>query len=286
MLAARRGLGKSCVLAAGTASLLPRCVEPDAERYRDIELGDAAHEGNTNAPRATHARRPPQSTSLAAEHPAYRARKVGIEQAFLALGIGPNQPDAALLQVAHGPREVGDSDDGHGLDGTGSHLGHRRVDADRAILRNDHRVDAKRVRAAQTCAQVVRIGHAVEQQQQRRSGHRIEDLFEGLAELLALDLSDDALMDFAVCQLGEARIVDRVNVDAERLRELDDLTGAAVLARRRDVNCLHALRALAEPRRDSMESDQIARSSHERLVTVAMGAAMALTARSLGRGSG
>jgi len=30
----------------------------------------------------------------------------------------------------------------------------------------------------------VRIGHAVEQQQQRRSGQRIEDLFEGLAELL------------------------------------------------------------------------------------------------------
>src|SRR5438105_8324728 len=280
MLAARRGLGKSCVLAAGTASLLPRCVEADAGSYRDIERCDAAHERNADAPVAKLARQPPQSTSLAAEDPAYRARKVGIEQAFLALGVGPNQPDAALLQVAHGAREVGDGDDGHGLDGTGSHLGHRRVDADRAILGNDHRVDAKRVGTAQTRAQIVRIGHAVEQQQQRRSGQRAEDLFEGLSQLLALDLCDDALMDFAVCKLGETRIVDRMNVDAERLRELDDLTGAAVLARRRDVNRLDTFRALAQPRRDSMESDQITRSSHERLVA----GVISLTTRSLGPG--
>src|SRR2546423_7321821 len=99
MLAARRGLGKSCVLAAGAASLLPRCVEADAGGYRDIERCDAAHERNVDAPVAKFARQPPQSASLAAEHPAYRAGKVGIEQTLLALGVGPNQPDAALLHV-------------------------------------------------------------------------------------------------------------------------------------------------------------------------------------------
>src|SRR6266403_571072 len=106
MLAVRRGLGKSCVLAAGAASRLPGCVEADAGGYRDIERCHAAHERNADAPVAKLPRQPPQSTSLAAEHPAYRARKVGIEQAFLALGVGRNQPYAALLQVAHGPREV------------------------------------------------------------------------------------------------------------------------------------------------------------------------------------
>jgi len=60
--------------------------------------------------------------------------------------------------------------------------------------------------------------------------------------------------------------------------------GAAVVARRSDVDRLHAFRALAQPRRDSMESDQIARDSHERLDAVAMVAAMALTTRSLGPG--
>ena len=86
-------------------------------------------------------------------------------------------------------------------------------------------------------------------------------------------------MDFAVRQLGETRIIDRMNVDAKRLRELDDLTGATIMARRRDVNRLHAFGALREPRGDSMESDQIARGSHERFV-----AAMVLTARSFGPG--
>jgi hypothetical protein len=97
-----------------------------------------------------------------------------------------------------------------------------------------------------------------------------------------LDLCDDALMDFAVCKLGESRVIDCMNIDAERLRELDDLTGAAIVAHRRNVNRLHALRALSQPRRDSMESDQIARGSHERLVAVA--AAVVLTTRSLGLG--
>ena len=87
-------------------------------------------------------------------------------------------------------------------------------------------------------------------------------------------------MHSAVRKLGDMRVIDRMNVDAERLRELDDLTGAAVLAGRRDVNCLHTFRALAQPRRDSMESDQIARSSHERLVA----GVISLTTRSLGPG--
>src|SRR5260370_26180431 len=121
---------------------------------------------------------------------------------------------------------------------------------------NSHRDDAERVGTAQTRAQVVRIGHSVEQQQQGRSGQRVDDLFKGPSQLLALDLRDNALMDFAIRKLSETRVVDRMNVDAERLRELDDLTGAAVLARRRDVDRLHAFRVLREPRRDGMESDQ------------------------------
>ena len=100
---------------------------------------------------------------------------VGVEQA-LAAGIGAENPDALLLHVPQRAREIGHRDHRDRVGGAARGLGHRRVDADRAVLRHDDRMRAERVGAAQAGAEIVRVGHAVQNQQQRRFGERIEDV--------------------------------------------------------------------------------------------------------------
>ena len=77
--------------------------------------------------------------------------------------------DVALLQLAERAREVGDHEVRHRLGGAARHLGDRRVDADRMVLRRDHGMRAGAVGDAQAGAEVVRIGDAVEHQHQRRA---------------------------------------------------------------------------------------------------------------------
>ena len=70
----------------------------------------------------------------------------------------------------------------------------RGVEADGAVLRHDHRVRAERIGVAQAGAEVVRIGDAVEHQQQRRLRERIEHVVERDVRHRRVDDRHDALV--------------------------------------------------------------------------------------------
>jgi hypothetical protein len=75
-------------------------------------------------------------------------------------------PHALLLQLAQAARQVGHPHHRHAVRRAGRGLAHGGVDLHRLVLRDHHRGRARRRRAAQAGAQVVRILHAVEHQQQ------------------------------------------------------------------------------------------------------------------------
>ena len=90
-----------------------------------------------------------------------------VDRARRVLG-GADDADVALLQLVQRARQVGDHEVRHRLGGAARDLGDGRVDADRVVLRRDHRMRAGAVGHAQAGAEVVRVGDAVEHQHQRR----------------------------------------------------------------------------------------------------------------------
>ena len=86
---------------------------------------------------------------------------------------GAYHPDLALFHFLERSREVGDGDIGHRFSRTGRDLHHRRVETHRAIFWRDDSVYAGSVSRAQACAQVVRIGDAVQYENQ---GHLIQTI--------------------------------------------------------------------------------------------------------------
>ncbi len=112
----------------------------------------------------------PQAASLAADHQGQGRGQLDIVKGGGALLAGQAvQPDIFIPQTFHGPgqvgylakRQVGKSAGG----GLFDHAGHRAG----AVPGNDHAVTAGGIGAAQNGAEIVRIGDAVEKQQERRS---------------------------------------------------------------------------------------------------------------------
>ena len=89
------------------------------------------------------------------------------------------------------------------------------------------RMRAERVRAAQARAQVVRVGDAVEHQQQRRLGGMLEHVGERYVRHRGVDGGDDALVTLLPRELVEPALVDRVHANAGDLRALDQIAHAA-----------------------------------------------------------
>ena len=77
---------------------------------------------------------------------------------------------------------------------------------------------AERVGAAQARAEVVRIGHAVEDQQQRRLRRRLEHVVEGDVRHPRVHDGHDALVPLVAGQRDEPRAVDRMHGDVARRR--------------------------------------------------------------------
>ena len=78
----------------------------------------------------------------------------------------PDDPDVLFLQQTHGARQVSHADQRNVFRRAAGHFLRRRVQLRGAIFRHDHRMHARRIRAAQTRAEVVRIGNAIEDQEE------------------------------------------------------------------------------------------------------------------------
>ena len=139
---------------------------------------------------------------------------------------------AAVLQAAHGARQIGDHQVGHGVGGAAGHTLDGAVQAHRAVSRRDHRVHAGRVGRAQAGAQVVRIGHAVQDQQQRRPFDHIEHFIDVHRQLAFFGQRHHALVAGAARQAVQALHADRMQAAAGALGLLDERLHALVAARR------------------------------------------------------
>ena len=243
-------------------ALAARFEQADPGRDRDVERGYRAEQRDGDDPVAKLARQPAQPRPFGAQHPGERPRQVGVEQVFGAAGLGAGQPHAAILELAQRPGKIGDGDDRHRVRRARGRLGDRRIDADRAVLGHDHRVRAERVGAAQARAQVVRIGHAVEHQQQRRLVETFEHVVERAVRQRRVDFGDDALVPVAAGDRIEPLVVDRMHGHAGAFRTLDQLARTTVVARRDHVDRAHAFRMLAQSRGDGVEAGEITGVGH------------------------
>ncbi len=169
-----------------------------------------------------------------------------------------------LFEVAQRACEIRHRDHGHRIGGAARRLRDRRVDADRAVLRHDHGVRAEGIRAAQARAQVVRIGDAVENEEQRRLSRRPDHFIERDLRRCRVDDRDDALVAVGPGKVAQARFVGRVHRTAARpphAREARACAGRACVGH---VERKNGLRPLPQTRRDRVEAVQGSRGRHFR----------------------
>ncbi len=115
---------------------------------------------------------------------------------------------------------------------------------------------AERVRAPQARPQVVRVGDAVQDQQQRRFGRMLEHVAERDMGHRGVDGRDDTLVTLVPCKLVEPALVDRMHANAGDLRALDQVARPSVVPSRGDVQLAHGCRSLAQPGGDCVKSDE------------------------------
>ena len=187
-------------------------------------------ERNADYPVAQLAGEPPQAGAFRAQHPGDRAGQVGGEQAFRRIGVGAYQPYAPLLQRTQRARQVRHRDHRHRVRGAGRDLGHRGIDADRPILGDDDRVDAEGIGAAQAGAQVVRVGDAVEDEEEGGLVEGVEDVFDRDNGFRRRRHRGDALMAVMADQFVELGAVDWIDLDAGGFRLIEQGLGAGVVA--------------------------------------------------------
>src|SRR5438874_1416555 len=241
-------------LRSAAGPLPARLVETEARRDRHVERVDRALQRYLDQTIARFAREPAQAGPFPAQYPRDRAGKIGFEQTLAAAGVGADDPHAALLELAQAPREVGHADDRHRVRRARRGLGDRRVDADGAIPWDDDRMRAERVGAAHAGAQVMRVGNAVEYEQQRWPDEVVEYLAERAVRIGGIDDCDHALMLVVAGERRQSRVVDRVHGDCRSFGALDQLARAPIVTRRGGVNGAHALRPRAQPRDDRVKS--------------------------------
>src|SRR5881275_3078406 len=140
-----------------------RRVEANPGSDRDVQAFDAALQRNADHAIARLACEPAKPRAFRTEYPRDRTHYVGIEETFAA-GFGADDPNVASLEIAERSREIGDGDNGHRVGRAAGRLRDRCVDAYCTVLRNDQRVRAEGIGAAQTRAEVMWIGNAVEHQ--------------------------------------------------------------------------------------------------------------------------
>ena len=117
------------------------------------------------------------------------------------------------------------------------------------MLRDDHQIDAEPIRHAQDRAEVLRVGDAVEDEDELRGVDRLVEVrVRGLGEI-----GDDAVVHAAIGQAIELLGRQHAHRHARFLRLRDDaLHFAAVLARKADV--VDALRMRADRLEDGVEA--------------------------------
>jgi hypothetical protein len=101
----------------------------------------------------------------------------------------------------------------------------------------------------------VRIGHAVEYEQQRRLGGVLEHVGERHVRQRGVGDRHDALVALAAGQFPQPSLVDGMHGDAGGFRANDEVSCPRVVPSGRDVDRPHRLRTLPESGGNGVEAD-------------------------------
>jgi hypothetical protein len=102
----------------------------------------------------------------------------------------------------------------------------------------------------------VRVLHAVEYQEERRLGDRLERVLDVLRHVDGIGHRHHALVAHAARHAVEALRIDRDEAHVEPLGELAQVAHAPVVALGVGVDLVHGLGPLAQPAGDRVESDE------------------------------
>ena len=209
-----------------------------------------------------------QAAALGAEDERHRPGEVEVvDRARRVLG-GADDADVALLQLAERSRQVGDHEVRHRLGSAARDLGDGRVDADGVVLRRDHGVRAGAVGDAQAGAEVVRVGDAVEDEDERRLAARfgrLERVVERVAARDRLDDRDDALVAVVAGETAQALVVAVDEAHLGGFGTRDELAHALVAPAGVDVDFDDRARRRLQAHADRVEAEQEV-ACHRRMV--------------------
>jgi hypothetical protein len=127
------------------------------------------------------------------------------------------------------------------------------------VLRRDHGVRAGAIGDAQARAEVVRVGHAVEHEHERRTFDLVERVVERLGERERLDPRHHALVPMRAGELREPVVAALDDPHARLDRAGDEVLHPRVAPRRVDVQLEHRARRGLEAHADRVEAEQDAR---------------------------
>jgi hypothetical protein len=152
--------------------------------------------------------------------------------------------------------------DGHGVGRATRRLGNGRIHADRAILRHHDRMRAEHVGAAQARAEVVRIGDAVEHEQQRRLGKRGEHVVDRRRHRGRVDQRHHALVLRRARELLEPCRIHRMHLAAGGAGARGELAHPRVVARIRHVQLANRIGPRPQAGGHRMKAVERARGAH------------------------
>ena len=117
-----------------------------------------------------------------------------MEQIRFTTHIGANHPDAVFFQLAQGARQVGYGDIGHGFRRTAGNFAYGGVQPRAFVFGRDYGVHAHCVCRAQASAEIVRIGDAVQHQQECGFAQVFQHVFQVNMVFGCVNKTDHALM--------------------------------------------------------------------------------------------
>ena len=197
-----------------------------------------------------------QAAALGAQHQGHGAAEVDVIERLLGVFAGADDADVALLQLTQRARKVGHHQVRHGLGRATGHLGHGGVQAHGMIFRGHHGMCARSIGHAQTGAQVVRVGHAVQHQHQRRALHFIQHLVQRVTRRQCVHARHHTLVACAAGLRGEGSVFAVHQLCAGIARTLDEAAHARVAPRGINVNLDDGLRRGLQPHGHGVEAEK------------------------------
>jgi hypothetical protein len=220
----------------------------------DVEALHCAEHGNLQQLIAGLAHQTAHAGALGAHHQHRGLRPVGGVDIVGRGLVSTHHPQATILQFAQAAHQIGHHEIGHGFRRAAGHASHGGVEPDRAIFRRNDQMHPRRVGSTKDGAEVVRIGHAIERQHQRRALHGIEHGVQVVHSRQVIDLRHYALMTVGARQRGQALGAEGFQLHARGLDFAQELLHARIAPTGIDIHRVHRGGSRTQARAHRVES--------------------------------